>query len=232
MQNKWGISAMIMIMFSMMCHKAPSREELASQIQMAGFLVQQQGYEKAMQKYIDPLIAHFEKSYGHENGLIYCANGQIETLLYLAQAANLKQKAVALDKSYAYAYYLKGYVLIEMGQHAEARPFLEKAVTLSPSDPQFLCELGNWHQNGQEWQQALSLYERAEEGAKLLEPEGTTEAQRRALRGKGFVYTELGRFDEAEEMYRSCLQLDPGDEVAAGELEYVINSRQDAQPSL
>jgi len=52
------------------------------------------------------------------------------------------------------------------------------------------------------------------------------------LRGKGFVYTELGRFDEAEEMYRSCLQLDPGDEVAAGELEYVINSRQDAQPSL
>ncbi len=227
----WGVSAMIILLCGMMCHKEPSREEPATQIQAAGLLIQEQEYQKALQNYIDPLIVEFEKDYGHEEGLLYCANGQVEALLYMAQAANLKQKAVTLDKSFAYAYFFKGYVLIEMGQHGEARPFLEKAATLSPSDPQFLCELANWHQSCREWHEALSLYERAEEGARLLEPEGTTEAQRRALRGKGYVYTELGRFDEADKMYRACLQLDPEDEVAAGELQFVLKARAEARTS-
>ncbi|MFT4074440.1 MAG: tetratricopeptide repeat protein [Asticcacaulis sp.] len=46
-----------------------------------------------------------------------------------------------------------------------------------------------------------------------------------ALRKRGYVLVELGRWDEAEAAYKESLKLAPGDQTAQGELEYIAQNR-------
>jgi Flp pilus assembly protein TadD len=47
----------------------------------------------------------------------------------------------------------------------------------------------------------------------------------RAWRGQGYCLVEQGKLNEAEAMYRKCLALDPKDNKARGELEYIQGLR-------
>lgn len=48
----------------------------------------------------------------------------------------------------------------------------------------------------------------------------------RAWRGIGFVYIETGKLDEAEELYKKCLELNAEDKMAKAELAYIENLRE------
>lgn len=187
----------------------------------AAVLIQEHRFDEALRTRIDPLIEEFQNRYGKEKRRIYATNSSTETLFYLVQSAADKQDAIAVDGAYALAYFIKGYVLIDQNDTKGAMPFLEKACALSPSNPQFLNELANVFQNRKAWPQALDLYEKALKDAKLFEPAGSTNFERRALRGKGYVLVELKRFKESEDCYLECLRLDPNDDFARRELEYV-----------
>jgi tetratricopeptide (TPR) repeat protein len=53
----------------------------------------------------------------------------------------------------------------------------------------------------------------------------------RLYRGRGFVYTELGKLEEAERAYNDSLTCEPGNERALHELAYIAQLRSGAAPT-
>lgn len=177
---------------------------------------------EAITESFDKLIADYEAQYAGSDKQVYSARTMTESLLYMGTAASAKRDAIALGPTWAYAYFLKAYALVELGRASEAKPLLEKAIELSPQNPQFLAELGHSYIADKNWPLMLETYERSEAATEIGSPEdGKTVELGRALRGQGYALVEMGRLKEAEAMYKRCLKLDRNDAMAANELEYV-----------
>ncbi|MDR0233227.1 MAG: tetratricopeptide repeat protein, partial [Zoogloeaceae bacterium] len=77
---------------------------------------------------------------------------------------------------------------------------------------QFLSELGHIYQLEKNWPMAQHAFQRAEAAAKSFSPpDAANMGLSRAWRGLGYAYVELGQLDEAEKMYKQCLELDKND---------------------
>jgi Flp pilus assembly protein TadD len=175
---------------------------------------------------LDQVIAAEEKAHSGETRQVYSAGSTTETLLYLLEATAAKKEAVAFGPEWSLALFLKAFALIETGAGEAAGPLLKRAVELSPANSQYLAELGEWHKNRREWDQAYARFKKAEEVAGLASSEERRKPERaRALRGMGFVLIEQGKLDEAEKMFRKCLEIDPGDQGAKSELQYISEQR-------
>jgi tetratricopeptide (TPR) repeat protein len=174
---------------------------------------------------LDALNAANQRIYAGESKQVFCARSPTEAILYAGMAAEQKKEAVVTAKAYCYGIYLKGYALIDLNRSDEARPYLERAVALAPSNSQFLGELGEWYKNRRNWDKARELFQKAS-GASAFSPDDRKGFdKRRALRGLGFILVEEGKLDEAEKMYRDCLAIDPTDEKAKAELDYIAQQK-------
>ena len=183
--------------------------------------------EEAINEYFNKVLDYFGKKYADEKRRIYCARTPAETLNYLTRAAADKESAIAAPKTWAYAFFMKGYALMDLRRGPEAKPLIERAVALSPNNAQFLSELGQIHQSAGNWPKALETFQHAEESARDVSPPETRGTDlSRAMRGVGFALIELGRLDEAEKKFRQCLELNKGDQKAIGELKYIQNLRE------
>jgi tetratricopeptide (TPR) repeat protein len=176
--------------------------------------------------YYDRVIDHFSTAYPDPAGRIFCARSPAESLLYEMTALSMNASVGVLGPTWADAYLLKGIALVELGRLDEARASLQAAVSLSPQDSQYNSELGYTLGQQQDFDKALAAYEAAEAAVEFTFPE-TARPQElgRALRGEGFVLTELGKLDEAEAKYRKSQVVDPEDKRAAHELEYIASLR-------
>lgn len=170
-------------------------------------------------------IAGYEARYGDSEKKIYSARTPPEAMLYMFKAVNADKDSIAVEPEYGYAWYLKAYVLTDLGRTQEALASLNKALALSPSNSQFLSELGNLQKVAKDWPNALATFEKAEDASTVSPDEMKTIDLGRALRGQGFVLSELGRFDEAEAIFKHCLELDKDDTMAASELVYIEQQR-------
>jgi tetratricopeptide (TPR) repeat protein len=180
--------------------------------------------------YYDKVIAHFRAAHDGADVLVYCAHTPVETLLYAAMGATQKRSTTVLGPTWADAYLMKGYALVELGQLTEAREAVEASVALAPQNAQYLAELGYVYQATSEWAKSLDAYQRSAEGAQATSaPEEKQADLTRALRGQGFALTELGRLDEAEALYRKCLEIDSKDAKASNELDYIRAIRKKKQ---
>jgi tetratricopeptide (TPR) repeat protein len=172
--------------------------------------------------YFDKVITGYDDAYRGDETKLYCARWQIESLMYLLESANAKTSAKIVSANWAYAYYLKAYSLLELGRIGEAKAQLERAIALSPRNSQFLSEMGNVYQRERSWSKALEVFQAAEAAAREFSPQDIRTAElSRALRGLGYVYVEQGKLDDAEKMYRQCLELDSKDSRALNELRYI-----------
>lgn len=168
------------------------------------------------------IIHSYETAYAHSKKRIYCAESLPEALLYLAAAANNHQDAQVLNKpTWALAYYLRGYAYGALGDTANAEASLKQALALSPSNSQFLSELGNAYEHQKDWPGALKTFQDADDAAQLARPEAKIPLRCRALRGQGYVLVELHRLDEATQKYQACLGINPGDQSSTRELGYI-----------
>ena len=174
---------------------------------------------------LDRIIAVETSKHKDESRRKYCADSPEESLAYLVMAAADKKDAVVVDRQLCMAIFLKGFALIDLGRGDEARPFLEQAVAMAPMNSQFLAELGEWHKVRREWEPAFALFERALEGAALSPAELQPRRKGRALRGMGFIRIEQNRLDDAEELFRQCLKIDPNDGKAKAELQFISERR-------
>ena len=180
---------------------------------------------KAIEK-LDRIIAGQEREHAGETRRIYCAHTPEETLTYMTMAATDGKSAVALDPTWCMAIFLKGFALIDLNRPDDARPYLERAVEMAPMNSQFLSELAEWHKVRHEWTEAYALFERAEPASDLSLAANRQFHKARAIRGMGFVLIEQGRLDDAEKLFRKCLEMDPNDEKAKIELEYIRQQRE------
>lgn len=168
------------------------------------------------------IIHTYETAYAHSQKRIYCAESLPESLLYLTGAAQSHQNAEVLSKpTWAIAYYLRGYAYGALGNASDAEASLKQALGLSPSNSQFLSELGNVYEHQKDWPTALKTFQDADTAASLARPEQKVPLRCRALRGQGYVLVELHRFDDAVQKYQECLGINPGDPSSLRELGYV-----------
>jgi Flp pilus assembly protein TadD len=218
--------------FSVCAQEAPPDADLAevAQLQQAWRLMQERKPVEAI-AVLDPLIASYEAKYINGGKRVYEARTSQESLLYMLMAAKDKQSAVVAKGVWGEANYAKGYTLIEMDRLDDAKPALERAIAISPRNSKYLGELGHIYQSKGNWPDALATFALAEEGASAFSPpQNRVREWTRALRGSGYVLVELGRLDEAEAKYRKCLELDPADQKAVGELRYIQDLRSKKPP--
>lgn len=200
----------------------PSEDQKSAFLIGEGIFFTSTGKPNAAIDDFDKAAALYEQEYKDEKVKIYAARSQAEALMYLLEAANAKTSAKVASMNWPNAYYFKAYTLTEMGRIGEAKESLVKAISLSPRNSQFLSELGHIYQLEKNWPLALQTFKSAETAAKEFSPPQLKNAElSRAWRGMGYVYVEQKKLDDAEKMYRQCLQLDPNDKRAQSELEYV-----------
>ena len=184
--------------------------------------------EQAIREAFDPLIADYEARYAGSEVTYYSARTSTEGLAYMLGVAaehdrgGKAKTATVLDHLWAYGYYGKAYALIELGRPDDAMDMLDKALQLSPYNPQFLSERGHIHQIKKEWPEMLRSNLSAQEFTPLASPEDSRDIEHaRALRDQGFALIELDRLEEAETLFRDSLKLDPTSEMARNELVYI-----------
>ncbi|MEA3035598.1 MAG: hypothetical protein QOH04_1363 [Sphingomonadales bacterium] len=174
---------------------------------------------------LDALNARNDRIYARETKQIYCARSAAEGILYAGMAAQQKKPAVVTPQTYCYGIFLKGFALIDLHRSDEAKVYLERAVALAPNNSHFIGELAEWHKSRRNWSQARELFQRALGAAEFSPQDHKDFDKRRALRGLAFILVEDGKLDEAEALYRQCLSIDPNDESAKAELDYIAQQR-------
>lgn len=180
----------------------------------------------AIAGYFDPVIEHFEREFRNAGKRVYAARSQKQVLLYVALPHEDQRPVVVLDSTWSDAYLMKAYSLTELHQISDAQATLQKAIALSPLTSQYVAELGYSYGIQDQCERSIATYKQAESLADQASDDSTRTADlMRAWRGQGYCLTELGRFDEAETLYRKCLALDPADTKSKDELQYIAKKR-------
>jgi tetratricopeptide (TPR) repeat protein len=183
----------------------------------------------------DAVIAEYEASARGSARFVFSSRWPVETLSYLLEVANNQKTApggaAVFGPSWGDAYYLKAFAFVELKQPSDARAALERAIALAPRNSQYRSELGNLQLAEKNWTDALETFRTAEAAARAVSPPAIKNSDlTRALRGQGYAMVELGRLEEAEKLYLQCLEIDPKDARAAGELKY-LRQRRAAAPT-
>jgi len=206
-----------------------ARENEAKQTQALNYgaqLLKERRPAEAIENYFDKVIASYEAIYPADVKATYCARSALERLLYLMQSAVDKKASVVIGPTWCDAYFLRAYGLIELGRNAQARESLEKAIAMSPKNAHYLSELASLYRREKNWKEAITRYETASQLAREFSPPESKDIELgEALRGRGYVLVELGRLDEAEAIYKQCLEINSADNAAIGELRYVQSLR-------
>jgi tetratricopeptide (TPR) repeat protein len=156
----------------------------------------------------------------------YCGQSGAETLLYLAMAARDDVTASALGPDWCEALFMQAYSYVEAGRVDLALAPLARAAELAPYNAQYANELGFVYRSLGRLDEAMASYQRALAG---LEANPDTQLVNRrkavALRGIGWIHAERQQWDEAEKALNESLEIEPGNENALAELQYVAENR-------
>lgn len=180
-------------------------------------------------QYFNQVILPYELKYSDAETIIYCARDNTESFLYAAMAAvdhkknpesNTHKDSEVISSTWAYAYYYKAYALIESKNISQAKLNLERAISLSPYNPQFLLEQAHIYQIEKNWDKSIEFAKRAEDGFNTT-PQEKNITQPAAWRVIAYSLVEQGKLDEAEIYYQKCLALNPNDSKAQNELKYI-----------
>lgn len=170
---------------------------------------------------LDEVIAAEEARHKDEGRMMFSARTLTEAIVYSGLAGTKSKSAVVFDDTWSLGYFLKGYALADLHRGNDAKPFLDKAIELSPMNAQYLAERGEWHKSQRDWTSAYGDFEAASTAAEFSPDDLKSFEKRRALRGMAYVRVEQGQLKEAEKLLRQCLNIDPSDEHAKQEIEYI-----------
>jgi tetratricopeptide (TPR) repeat protein len=207
-------------------HEAPSDnpDPQLAEVERAGTLIRE-GKPSEGIAVLDTLIAAQEKERAADRRRAYCARSPAEARTYEAAAAKERQRIVVLPQSACYSLYLKGFALVDLHRPDQAKIWYDRAVAMAPRNSHFLGEMGEWYKTRHEWTQARAWFEKAREASELSPDDRKSNDKRRAMRGIGFVLIENGTLDEAEKIFRDVLAIDPNDDHAQRELQYISEHR-------
>ena len=130
-----------------------------------------------------------------------------------------------LGPGWCQAVFGRGFALIDLHRGDEAEPLLAWAVKMAPTRAHYLNEYAELFKSRREWQRSYDLFARAAEVAKSGPDSTDKSVEARALRGMGFTKIELGELDEAEQLFKRSLSLQPNNAGALSELEYIARKK-------
>jgi len=130
-----------------------------------------------------------------------------------------------LPSAYPRAYYYLGFLKVVAKQYEEAIPFLDRGLTLEPTNPKLRFEKATALTQLRRFAEALQLYESVNQVGFHVSAADVA----RALRGQGSVYLEMGNLDQAESLFKESLSFDPTNTVATDELLYMAQLRSGAE---
>ncbi|MDE1148029.1 MAG: tetratricopeptide repeat protein [Azospirillaceae bacterium] len=168
----------------------------------------------------DKVIATYDARYKDSAETLYCAGDGMEAMAYMLLAAASKHSARALPPMWAAAYFFRGFSLVELRDLPAAQAALERARDLSPYNSHYLNELGNLYKTQKNWALALETYQAAKEHVNFQRQNATRE-EAVTQHGIAYIYSETGKLDDAEAIYKACLEKNPQDAYAQHELAYV-----------
>lgn len=174
---------------------------------------------------LDDVIASIETRHAGDPSLFFCARSPAESILYAGLGSNQNKPTKVVGRLWCSSYFFKGYALIDLNRNDEAKTYLDKAIALAPMNAQFLGERAEWYKTRHDWDRAYAEFETASKASQFSPDAAKSFDQRRAWRGMAYVRIEQGKLDEAEALLRQCLQLDPNDDKAKTELQYIASLR-------
>lgn len=171
---------------------------------------------------LEPVLAYYDHEYPASGPAVLCASDPGDTLMGLLRSAADKKDAVALNDTWCYALWAKGYALVELSRVEEAIAPLTRATQMMPNNAQFHTELGYVHQALKHWKESNAAYYAGVEAAQTIKDEKSRNLSlRRAWFGIGYNDIELGNFDEAEKHMSEALKFAPDDQKIKSELDYI-----------
>lgn len=133
---------------------------------------------------------------------------------------------VSIQNDWCDAMLVKGYALNELKRPVEAEQVLKTLVGHAPGDAQYLIEYSYTVRVNGDLNLALELYRQAEKlASSSLNRESSAHWRAAALRGQGFVLSDLQRWDEATKTYKRSMKYEPESEIALHELKYIEEHR-------
>ncbi len=144
----------------------------------------------------DAEVRKLEARSSYEAGVKSIADGRVSLGL-----ASLKQ-AVEIEPTNALYHNAVGAVLLNVGRFPDAQVEFQKAVELDPTYADAYHNLGSSFAEQGKWEDAIASYKKALAQTIYASPENT-------YNNLGYAYWALDRRQEAEEAFRSALQLEP-----------------------
>ncbi|MFW2176428.1 MULTISPECIES: tetratricopeptide repeat protein [unclassified Moraxella] len=178
-------------------------------------------FDKALAT-VQPIIDSYQQKYANSKAPVYSSRTVEQAKVITQLAIDKKQKEIIiLHDEWVTALYLKGFILVEKNQPSQALTAYHQALELSPFNSQVASEIGHLFQIQRDWQSAGDIFEMASQFSEFS-PAGNKDFEyTRALRGMAFSATEQGDYEKAKKLYQQCLEINPKDNVARQELQYV-----------
>lgn len=169
----------------------------------------------------DRIIAGYNAQMAREPGRkAYCANGD-KVIHRLLEAAIRREDAAVYPQALCDAHFFKGFALIDMGRGDLAEDELRRATELDPFEPHYVNEYAELFKSRREWQKSYDLFARAWDIVAKDKSGPDALIAARALRGMGYNKLEMGRFDEAERLFRQSQEYEPDSAAARAELAFI-----------
>ena len=176
---------------------------------------------------LDKLVAEAEATLKRDTqNRVYAADDRNFVIASLLEAAKRKQSAVVVSTDWIAPLYARAYALIELGQLDRARADLDRVLAISPYTPRALGERAQISMHRKDFAAAeVDLNKMREYGQMSANPADAIGYQGFALRGLGYIAVERKQWDKALGFYNEALKLNPNDDKAKAEIDFIRHSR-------
>lgn len=176
---------------------------------------------------LDKLVAEADAVFKSDTkNRVYAADDRNLVLASLLEAAKRKQSAVVVSTDWIAPLYARAYALIELGQLDRARADLDRVLAISPYTPRALGERAQISMRRKDFAAAeVDLNKMREYGKMSANPADAIGYQGFALRGLGYIAVERKQWDKALGFYNEALKLNPNDDKAKAEIDFIRRSR-------
>lgn len=126
-----------------------------------------------------------------------------------------------VGNAYPRAHYYMGFLSVKRQQWDAAIDYLDRGQRLERTNPMFIFEKAKALVHAGRKPQALALYDQVTEVGPYISGRHLAIARR----GRGFVLIEMGDLDGAQRAFQASLEIEPDNEVALHELQYIEHLR-------
>lgn len=201
-------------------------DDMRRRVEAAMALLQRGQAAQALPQ-LDKLVAEADAVFKRDTqNRVYAADDRNFVIASLLEAAKRKQSAVVVSTDWIAPLYARAYALIELGQLDRARADLDRVLAISPYTPRALGERAQISMHRKDFAAAeVDLNKMREYGQMSANPADAIGYQGFALRGLGYIAVERKQWDKALGFYREALKLNPNDDKAKAEIDFIRRSR-------